>query len=101
MSKVKVCECCGHPLPTIDVMRDLTKMQGKILIELNNAGQAGLPLDVLVRRVYADDPTGGPVTAPMSTRVQLHKMQFLLAPYGLRIASQRGGVRRLQAIDVV
>jgi hypothetical protein len=93
---VKVCETCGHPLPSLEVMWDLTKQQSKIMIELDRAGQKGLTIEQLVKQLWANDPQGGPNFAAQSLRVQISKMQHLLKPFGLRISCEKS-VRRLRA----
>jgi hypothetical protein len=95
---VKVCECCGHPLPSLEVTWDLTKQQSKILIEIERAGTKGVSIENLVKTLHAHDPQGGPDFALQSVRVQLSKMQHLLRPFDLRIKRMRNGNRRLEAL---
>lgn len=95
---VKVCEKCGHPIPTLDVLSDLTKHQMKIFLALHKAGQAGLSLDRIIEIVYADDPSGGPTYATDSVRCAMWQMGAKLKIHSLRIACGRASVRRLQKI---
>lgn len=95
---VKVCECCGHPMPDLEAAEYLTKQQTLILIALKKAGQAGLTLSQLASSLHAHNPNGGPKFAEQSLRVQLSKMQHVLKPFGLRVRTARNSVRSLQAI---
>jgi hypothetical protein len=95
---VKVCECCGHPLPDLEVAEHLTKQQTLILIALKKAGRKGLTLSEIVEKLHAHDPNGGPDFAEQSIRVQLSKMRPLLRPLGFGITSQRNSVRKLETL---
>ena len=92
---VKVCECCGRPIPEIDVMSELTRTQGKILLALDKAGRVGVPLRTLVDRIYGDDPNGGPINAISCMRTMRSRMEPVLNKFGMRISSDRGGAWRL------
>lgn len=95
---VKVCECCGHPLPDMEVAEHLTKQQTLILIALKRAGKAGLTLLQMVEQLHAHNPSGGPDFAEQSIRVQLAKMKPLLKPHGLNIFCAKNLTRRLEQI---
>ena len=95
---VKVCKECGHPLPELEVMMNLTRQQGKVFMALYKAGQRGLNTEQLLDKVYEDSPSGGPLTAEDSVRCCLSKMQHLLKPHGLRIKAYRNAFRRLEKI---
>jgi hypothetical protein len=88
--EVKVCECCGHPLPTWEVQLELTRGQRAIYAALHRAGQAGVPFCLLLDRVYSDRADGGPLTATNSMQVQKNKMQPRLAKFGMKIATTKG-----------
>jgi hypothetical protein len=96
---VKLCECCGHPLPPLEVAEYLTKQQTLILIALDKAGKAGLTLPQMVEALHAHDPNGGPDFAEQSLRVQFSKMGPVLKSFGLRIATLKNSVRRLDKYD--
>jgi DNA-binding response OmpR family regulator len=88
--EVKVCECCGHPLPDIEVQLELTNHQSRIYVALQKAGKRGLTLDQLLEKVYRDDADGGPLTAKMSLQVARRRMQSRLAKFGLQITHTMG-----------
>jgi hypothetical protein len=95
---MKVCECCGHPLPDLEVVEFLTKQQTTILIALKRAGRKGLTMPQMISELHAHNPNGGPEFAETSINVQLAKMRRLLAPYKLAVSVQRNGVRRLDVV---
>ena len=95
---VKVCECCGHPLPEIDATRGMTKQQNVVFFAVYDAGKRGLTMQQLIDKVYGHDPSGGPEFAAASLRCQLSKMKHLLKPHGMRIKIASGGIRTLEAL---
>ena len=94
---VKVCECCGHPLPEIDATRGMTKQQNAVFFALYDAGKRGLTMKQLVEKIYGDDPSGGPDFAVESLRCQFTKMRRLLKPHNLYIKAA-GGISTLEAL---
>ena len=98
---VKVCQCCGHPLPTIAVESTLTPLQARLYRAVKRAGRAGIDAQTLMDRVYADDPNGGPESRNI-LHVARKQMAPRLASHGLTIASSRGpgALWTLEKIDV-
>ena len=86
---VKVCECCGHPVPEFNTLRGLTPMQQKILDVVERAGAAGISRREIMDIVYRDDENGGPAS-PNVMNVQKTKMQAVLQNHGLKITSEGG-----------
>lgn len=95
---VKVCECCGHPLPDLEVAIHLTQQQNLILLALKNAGRKGATLANLVHAIHQLDPNGGPEWAEQSIRVQLSKMKPALKKFNLSIVCNSNLSRRLETI---
>lgn len=89
MERVKVCECCGHPMPSDSVYHDLTSMQGRMFAAIYEAGQAGIRRAELMEILYGDDPNGGP-TEENIINVQRKLMTPALEKHGLKIVSTRG-----------
>ena len=96
---VKVCECCGHPLPDLAVQLELTKRQRQMFEALRRAGKAGITLDRIMEVVYGDDSDGGPDSTTV-LHVQRTKMKGKLAKFGLQITTTKGhgSLWRLEAI---
>ena len=86
---VKVCECCGHPLPPYGVRGALTGVQLRIFDAIARAGQAGIPVRRIMEVVYADDVNGGPESMNIIAVVR-KKMEPRLAAHGLQIKVRRG-----------
>lgn len=87
---VKVCECCGHPLPGLEVQLELTKRQRDIFTAVQHAGQAGITIPQLIDKVYSYDSNGGPDTAQNVIHVQRVKMKEKLAAFGMKITTTKG-----------
>ncbi len=87
---VTVCECCGHPLPSLEVQLELTRRQRDIFAALQKAGVAGITVSQLVDKIYSHDPDGGPDTAENVIHVQRWKMKDRLAKYGMQITTTKG-----------
>jgi len=83
---VKVCECCGHPVPTFNTLRGLTPKQQQMFAALDKAGQRGMSRAQLMHALYGDDPNGGPEYQGV-LNVQRAKMKDVLAEHGLRIVT--------------
>lgn len=97
---VKACTCpaCGHPLPDIAVMLDLTNMQGRMFVALQQAGKRGIGGYALIDQLYR----GGkpPRYATNILNVMKNKMTHPLQRHGLKITTRRGpgALWRLEAI---
>lgn len=98
MVKPRTCECCGRPIPEIEVMAELTRTQGRILLILDKAGTAGIHLAKLTDKLYEDDPDGGPLNAVSCIRTMRSKMEPVLKKFGMKIATQRGGNWKLDVL---
>jgi hypothetical protein len=97
VSKVRVCECCGHPLPELEVMLDLTHMQQKLFVIIKRAGRAGIDADTIFEALYANE------CAPDSVNILSVMKQGMipkLQKHGLKLTSRRGpgALWRLEAI---
>jgi hypothetical protein len=55
------------------------------LVDIVGARPDGIAIGDLVDRVYADDPDGGPLTAPRSVNVLIHRANAQLAAQGYQI----------------
>lgn len=87
MKKPKTCECCGHPLPDLEVMLDLTHMQQKLFLIVKRAGRAGIDADSILECLYANCnvPDSGNILSVMK-QAMIHPLR----KHGLRITSRRG-----------
>jgi hypothetical protein len=92
-SEVKVCACCGHPLPVYDTLKGLTPSQQRIFELVEKAGQAGVSRRELMDKIYGGNPNGGP-SSPNVLNVQKTKMQIVLQSRGLKITSEGGHYAR-------
>lgn len=97
MKPPRVCECCGHPLPELEVMLGLTASQQKMFVIIKRAGRAGIDRDGLMECLYANR------CAPDSSNIlSVMKLKMLppLRKHGLKITSRPGpgAVWRLEAI---
>jgi hypothetical protein len=71
------------------------------LVDIVSNRPDGITIGDLVDAVYADDPDGGPVTAPRSVNVMIHMANRQLAAQGFAIRSMwlgRGARYRLVRI---
>lgn len=98
---MKVCECCGHPLPELEIMMDLTQMQQKLFVAVYRAGRRGIGSLAIMDALY-----NGADNAPNSRNilsVMKHTIQPKLQKHGLKIAcrSGPGALWRLEPIHVV
>lgn len=96
MTKAKVCECCGHPLPPMEVLLDLTRMQQRMFVTIKKAGRAGIDADTLLDFLYAN--ANAPDRCILS--VMKHAMQPKLQKHGLqlKVRTGPGALWRLEAI---
>lgn len=96
---VKVCECCGHPVPEFNTLRGLTPAQQKLFAVLDAAGQRGISRHKLMHEIYGHLANGGPEF--MGTlNVQRTKMKSVLDEHGLRIVTIEGRLWRLEKAHV-
>ncbi len=98
--KPKVCECCGHPMPEMEVLLDLTPMQQRLFVIVKRAGRAGIDGDSIIECLYANKNT------PDSTNilsVMKQGMRPRLEKHGLKLTSRvgPGALWRLETLDVV
>jgi hypothetical protein len=71
------------------------------LVNIVAARPDGIPVNEIVDRLYADDPDGGPVTAPRSVNVLIHKANAQLRPQGYQIKpTWRGRGARYCLIEI-
>jgi hypothetical protein len=96
---VKVCECCGHPLPEYDTLSGLTELQQRLFTALERSGRVGLTRAEIFQKLYGDDPHGGPDSLNV-VNVHRAKMQYALRKHNIKIVATKGwGTRwRLEKI---
>lgn len=99
--KTKICECCGHPLPEMEILLDLTPMQQKLFVLIQRAGQAGILASAIHERLYVNEDDTPDSTNILSVMKQ--SMQLRLQKHGIKIAVRRGpsALWRLETIRVV
>ena len=93
-----VCPTCHRPFPPPLVVTGSVRQR---LVNIISGRPDGIEIHDLVGAVYADDPDGGPVTAPRSVNVMIHKANKQLAAQGYQIKSTwlgRGARYRLERI---
>jgi hypothetical protein len=96
--RVHVCPACGRPFPPPLVVTGSVRQK---LVNIISARPDGIEIGDLVDQVYADDPDGGPVTAPRSINVMVHRANAQLAAQGYQIKAMwlgRGARYRLVRI---
>jgi hypothetical protein len=86
---VKVCECCGHPLPSYHALLGLTRGQQRIFEIVEKAGRAGITAGRIRDTLYAYHPNGGPESRNV-INVQRTSMNKRLEEYDLKIRSTGG-----------
>ena len=96
-----LCPTCHRPFPPpLVVTGPLRQRMVNILANRPD----GLTINNLVDLVYADDPNGGPLTAPRSLNVMAHKANKQLRAQGYQIKSMwmgRGAIYRLVPLSAV
>ena len=97
MVKVRTCECCGHPLPDLEIMLDLTNMQGRMFVAIQRAGRRGISGFALIEQIYKGKP---PKSAHKGLGVMKYNMEHVLQKHGLKMLARRGpgSIWRLEAI---
>lgn len=85
------CPHCGHPMPEDDFPGVvLPRIKKRIYQEVSKASPHGISLNLLVERVYWDDPEGGPLD-PKTMHVHVNQLNNKwLRPRGLEIRSPVG-----------
>jgi hypothetical protein len=94
-----ICPACRRPFPPPLVVTGWVRQR---VVNIVSSRPDGIAIGDLVDAVYADDPDGGPVTAPRSVNVMIHKANAQLAAQGYAIKSMwlgRGARYRLVKID--
>ena len=90
---VKICECCGHPVPEYDALSGMTRGQQAIFEAVEKAGTAGIRRTALMNAIYSHDPNGGPEYMGV-LNVQRAKMKPVLEKHGLKIVTVNSGGTR-------
>lgn len=93
-----LCPCCRRPLDDdqqVDVehLREapLSKMQKKLLVALIDSHPRAVRTEVLIDRLWGDDPNGGPDNPPNVIRTMVTNMRKRLPDYGWTIPLSFGG----------
>lgn len=86
---IKICACCGHPLPDESVEADLSPAQARMFKIIKRAGSGGIAVKDIMDILYANDPSGGPDSRNIIC-VMAKNMRKRLELAGLTIAATRG-----------
>jgi hypothetical protein len=89
-TKPRICEACGHPMPTYHDIIGLTGMQQRVFEIVEKAGAAGVAFRTVVERAYSIKADGGPLHANTSINVMRSNMNKRLARKGLTIKASGG-----------
>ncbi|SIQ24369.1 Transcriptional regulatory protein, C terminal [Rhizobium sp. RU35A] len=96
------CPCCGQQrtdYSTIDLTR-FTNLERRLIEALVATGQRFQDKNVLADKVYSDRPDGGPLAAPNSIQILIHKAKKKLASSGWTIENRWGcGYRLVRTSD--
>lgn len=85
--QVATCCCCGQVLPP-RVKLPAVKQR---IYDYVAANPQGVSTDEIARKVYADDPNGGPDDANVCIRTHIWRINnFTLIPLGLAIRGRSG-----------
>jgi len=87
--KIENCPLCGHPMAGDDVAAVLPPKQRHLYEIVKAAGAAGISARDIMGKLYADDPSGGPVTSNI-VAVFSHYANIKIRPFGLKISARRG-----------
>lgn len=101
------CPCCGQkllgdiPASALSAATDLRPVERRVVEALAQVYPKGLTRRQLADRVYANDPTGGPLSAERCIDVHLHYVRKKLSPLGWMAGrtGNRAGYLRLQRAD--
>jgi hypothetical protein len=84
-----MCPCCGFPIPSDQAAACLVGKQLRLYEIVKAAGSRGIPTPVVMAKLYADDPSGGPespnIVAVMAKYVNSH-----INVFGVAIRGQAG-----------
>lgn len=101
MKQPKLCECCGHPLVSLDeIEQTLTPMQRRMYDMVQKAGTVGLSSEAIITRLYAHDPDGGPESRNI-VHVVARQMNKRLEKFGIEMRGTPGreaGTYKIQPI---
>lgn len=89
MKKVKVCECCGHPLPDNSMESSLTPSQKRLFGIVRRAGTGGIAVADIMDVLYAQRSDGGPDSRNIVC-VMAKQMRARLEVSGVTIVATRG-----------
>ena len=89
MVAIRVCECCGHPIPPEGVRSVLKGYQLQFYDIVERAGTVGIGGKELKERLYAGTHAGGPVSSSIIAVMAKH-LQKKLKPFGLPLYASRG-----------
>lgn len=95
------CPCCGsksqRPTSTELAARDLPPVQAAILRAMAANFGSYMPTVQIARRVWANDPSGGPEFAAICISQAVQRMIPRIEAHGLIAESQRGRGYRVRA----
>jgi hypothetical protein len=80
--RAHICPTCQRPFPPALIVTGSVRQK---LVNIISHRPDGIPINELVDQVYADCIDGGPVTAPRSVNVMIHKANKQLLPQGYQI----------------
>jgi hypothetical protein len=96
----RICSTCGHPIPDAAAAARLVGKQKHFYEIVADAGTVGISSQDIMRKLYADDPAGGPespnILSVMARIVNLHLERHGVAIKG---RSGPGALYRLVALD--
>ena len=84
---MKICHACGHPLPEMEVLLDLTRMQQKFFVIVQRAGRAGITANTIIDTLYDGD--NGPCSRNILHVMKSH-MQPMLHKHKLKLTCRTG-----------
>ena len=93
--RANICPACHRPFAPALIVSGSVRQR---LVDIVSNRPDGIPIGELVDQVYADCIDGGPVTAPRSVNVMIHKANKQLRPQGYQIEAMwlgRGARYRL------
>jgi len=93
--RANICPACHRPFAPALIVSGSVRQR---LVDIISNRPDGIPIGELVDQVYADCIDGGPVTAPRSVNVMIHKANKQLRPQGYQIEAMwlgRGARYRL------
>lgn len=89
---VSACPCCGQPWtnrPSVDVLMDAVQPRISQILRaiIDRPGMTALQI---AGKVYADDPTGGPLGADNAVRAIICQNRQIVAAHGFKVVGRRG-----------